>query len=100
MKLTGIDDFSGTLEGITDRVPGVEEVDREDLFPDSWIESHTGYDSLQAFVDAGFGDQYDSFEAIPRGEWDEWVSRETQFSDWTEMQTAAGQAWLQRQLGL
>lgn len=100
MQLTGIDDFSGGLEDITDRVPGVEGVDRGDLYPDSWIQSHTGYDALQEFVDAGFDDQYDAFEEIPDDEWDAWVDSETQFSDWEAMQTAARQAWLQRQLGL
>lgn len=100
MRLTGIDDFSGTLDGVTDTVEGVDQVDREDVFPDSWIQSHTGYDSLQAFVDAGFDDEYDTFEEIPQEAFDEWVDRQTQFSDWEAMQTAAGQAWLQRQLGL
>lgn len=99
MQLTGIDDFPGAIEGLTDQVEGVEELGREDVFPDSWIQSHTEHDSLQAFVDAGFDDQYDTFEEIPDEEFDEWVARETQFSDWADMQTAAGQAWLQRQLG-
>jgi len=99
MKLTGIDDFSDDLDEIVARVGDAEQLGREDVLPDSWIESHTSYETLQEFVEAGFGDQYDTFDEIPGEEWDEWVDRETQFSDWEEMQKEAGQAWVQRQLG-
>lgn len=100
MKLTGIDDFPDELDAMTQRVGGTEQLGVDDLFPDSWIEAHTSHESLQAFVDAGFDDQYDAFEEIPEEEWDEWVDRETRFSGWKGMQKEAGQAWLQRQLGL
>lgn len=100
MQLTGIDDFPDELNALTDHVEGVSELGLDDVFPDSWIESHTEYDSIQDFIDAGFDDRYDAFTEIPRDELDRWVDRETQFSDWDEMQTEAGQAWLQQQVGL
>ncbi|KAB1196068.1 MULTISPECIES: hypothetical protein [Haloferax] len=77
------------------------EVTLADLFPPTWVESHTDSTSIDKFVDdSGFdvSDQ-ESFESIPTHKWDRYVDTHTEFDDWQSMLSAAVERYVLERTG-
>jgi hypothetical protein len=77
------------------------EVTLADLFPATWVESHTDATSISNFVDnSGFdvSDQ-ESFESIPTHEWDRYVESHSEFDDWESMLSAAVERYVLERAG-
>jgi hypothetical protein len=72
------------------------------LFPPSFVQRHTEFESFEAFM-AGSEWEVSSraeFAAIPEDKFDAYVAEQSSFADWEEMLGQAGEAWMARQLGL
>ncbi|WP_416841204.1 hypothetical protein [Haloferax sp. DFSO52] len=77
------------------------EVTLADLFPPTWVESHTDSTSIDRFVDDSefeVSDQ-ESFESIPTHKWDRYVDSHTEFDDWQSMLSAAVERYVLERAG-
>lgn len=71
----------------------------EDLFPSGFMRRHTGYDSLEAMVDAAGLEAEPVDDLADSEDWNRFVAGHTAFDGWEPMVEAAGRAWARRMLG-
>lgn len=71
-----------------------------ELFNDQFITKNTSFTSLdELFDNSPFTvESEEDFVAIPDDEWEEYISENTDFSSWKDMQIAAQNEWLDNQL--
>jgi len=89
------------LQRRAEALDGNHSVSFTDLFSDEFMLRNTDFATIHAMFEAGGYNVESSadFEAIPDDAWDQFVRSRTRFSDWKDMQTAAGKQWMSRQLG-
>jgi hypothetical protein len=100
-----LDDAIRKLHALQHRLQALEgrhSVPATEMFPDEFILRNTDFQSLEQFFNASSWriETAADLEAVPDAEWDEYVKMHTRFGSWEEMQRAAGQEWIARQLDL
>lgn len=78
-----------------------EEVPFDVLFNQEFMTKHTRFNSFDELLDAGnyIVNSPKDFEAIPDDEFDQHISKTTDFSDWQDMQKSAGVEYTAKKLG-
>ena len=104
IKITGLDEVKKNLDNLSRKakeVDGTHQVGISELMPDRFIQTHTGFNSVQEMYDkSGFKMESEKdLETIPDEEWDKYISDNTQFSNWQEMLDKAGELWVSKKLG-
>ncbi|WP_136688264.1 hypothetical protein [Halorhabdus amylolytica] len=91
-----LDDLQQHLEGVS----GENEIPMDELFPDSFMRTHTDFDSVDELFDSSPWefDTKEDFKQIPESEFDDYIDAHTGFSSWEAMLTAAAREWITRQL--
>ncbi|OPB16921.1 MULTISPECIES: hypothetical protein [Pseudomonas] len=71
---------------------GTHQVKLVDMFNPEFVSKHSKFADLDAlFAASGFKiDTADDLAAVPDDEWDKFISENTDFSSWAEMQSSAG----------
>lgn len=72
-----------------------------DLFSGDFMKNHTKFGSIGEMLESS-GHKVDSiedFEKIPTQEWDAFVSKRTDFSNWEEMLKTAAEQYFSKKLG-
>lgn len=90
------------LQRRAEQLDGQHEVSFDDLFPDEFMLRNTEYPSIAELLSgSGFRiETAEDFHAIPDETWDNYIRQHTRFDSWGEMQRAAAEEWMVRQLGL
>jgi len=80
---------------------GQHQVKLEDLMNPSFVSAHSKFSDLNALFEAsGFKlETAEDFAAIPDDEWDKFISENTDFNSWVEMQKSAGAAFVKAGIG-
>lgn len=90
------------LKENAEALDGTQSVSLPELMPPSFIDEHTEYADLGAFMDAsGLFDGADTAKAaetLKTPEWDAWVKSKTRFDSWSAMVKTAGVEHVKRQL--
>lgn len=71
-----------------------------DLFPPEFMAQYSNFGTIEElFEKSGFKvESAADFEDIPDNEWEAYISQNTRFSSWEDMQKTAGNALVQRTL--
>jgi hypothetical protein len=79
---------------------GAHQVKLVDILNPRFVSSHSKFADLEAlFAASGFKiDNPDDFAAIPDDEWDKFISENTDFTSWEEMQRSGGTAHMKARL--
>lgn len=79
-----------------------EEIPIRELFDESFVRSHTEFDSFDEMVAASpsDADSADALELVPDGTWDEFVAETTDFDDEEALVFAVRDHWVATQLDL
>ena len=104
-KIEGLDELQNKLDNLAKKaeaLDGEHSVPVSELLTDSFISSHTNFQTLDEMFNAsGFNIEIqEDFAAIPDDEWDKFISSISSFENWQSMLGAAGQEWAKKQLGL
>lgn len=96
----GLDEELQELSEAVESVDGSHEIPMDELFPANFMRTYTEFGSLEEFFEASRWDveTREDFKQIPEREFDEYVDKNTGFSDWEAMLTAAAREWIVRQL--
>ncbi len=102
IKITGLDKVQRNLRKLerkASELGGQHSVPVRELFPPSFMAKHTKFESIDAmFETSGF--KVETAEDLGNPDWDVFVRSVTNFSDWDEMLTKAGEELVVRRLGL
>jgi hypothetical protein len=103
IKVTGMDEFSRKLETLQRRAANVSgQVPFDELFPPEFMRRYTSFKSIEDML-AGFETPIESaedFKKIPDADWNAFVKERTKFKSWEDMQTKAGEEFIERRLNL
>lgn len=82
------------------KLDGSHQVKLTDLMNESFISTCSNFSSLEDLFNAsGFKfESQEDFEAIPDDEWDEFITNNTTYKDWSEMKSAASAEYAKTQL--
>ena len=102
-KVTGAEAYQQRLAELAEearRAYGFQ-ISIEELMPSEFISECSSFASIDdLFAASPFKlDSWADFNAIPDTEWDAFISSQTSYNDWEEMQKAAWVAWTCRQHG-
>lgn len=105
LKMSGFDELERRLTRLSENaqaMDGEHAVPLTELCPPFFMAAHTEFDTVEAmFESSGFMvETKEELEAIPDEEWDAFISRVTEFSDWKRMQEKAAADWIARGRGL
>lgn len=104
VKFNGFDDLNKRLKAMSNKaneLNGTNQVELGKLLNESFMQANTDFDSLDdMFEKSPFDIQTsDDFEAIPKGQLDEFISNHSKFSSWNTMLETASKKWFAQQLG-
>ncbi|KFF47149.1 hypothetical protein JH25_26085 [Pseudomonas sp. BRG-100] len=79
---------------------GTHQVKLTDTLHPEFVSSHSKYSDLEAlFAASGFKiDSLEDFAIIPDDEWDKFISENTDFTSWEEMQRSGSTAYMKAKL--
>ncbi|WP_434717197.1 hypothetical protein P5X00_39745 (plasmid) [Paraburkholderia sp. A2RO-4L] len=102
--ITGLKELQKGLNDLARRaqaLDGKHSVPISDLLTPSFLSRCSRFLALDdLFAASGFlVNSEEDFAAIPDEQWDAFIRTNTTFSTWEEMLGAAGEAWVQKQLG-
>lgn len=104
LEVSGLEEIIGKLGDLRRKIKALEAEGMllAEFFPVDFLRKHTDFESLEDMLQAsGFVvESPEDFKKIPEGEWDSFVKGHTQFSNWSEMLSAAGKEWVERNLAL
>ena len=105
IKVKGLDELQRKLRDLGRRAEalhGEHSVPFTELFPPAFVRRHSRFANIEARLKAsGFSVQTaEDFAKIPDREWDAFIARSTNFSDWKAMQEAATAEYVKKKLGL
>jgi len=85
-----------------EKIDGTHNVPVTELFSPEFMKRYSTFLDFETMVKkSGFEDQIlDDFSKIPAEEWDEYISKSTEFSSWEEMKNTAAEEWAKTQLEL
>ena len=103
--MDGFKEFEKKLNAISKKaqeLDGQHEIPLKELLTDTFIASNTNFKTAQEMFDAsGFKvTTNEEFEAIPDNEWDNFIARNTKFTNWEAMLEEAVGAYAIKKLGL
>lgn len=101
-EFNGLKEFQKQLKNLSDSAKknsGTHNVSLNELFNDSFMSKYTRFTNANEFVKESKFD-FSDIESIPDEELDIFVSKNTQFSNWSEMLGKASELWTMRKLGL
>lgn len=98
LDTSGFDELEKKLE----EIGGSNKVSFGELFPDSFINKHTDFKTLEElFEESGYEvETEEDFNQIPEEDWDEFIANNTVFSNWEVMMKKAFQGWVKKQLDI
>ena len=98
LDTSGFDELEKKLE----EIGGSNQVSFGELFPDSFISTHTDFETIEElFEESDYEvESEEDFEQIPDEEWDEFIANNTVFSNWKDMMQKAFQRWVSKQLDI
>lgn len=102
IKLTGFDELHKKLDNMkksAEEMHGENEVRLDDLISDSFIRKHSKFTSFDEFSKQDVFVKYDSFEAIPQQELDDFINETTNFSTFNDLLENATVDYTRRKLG-
>lgn len=96
-------DWSGLdeLQKKAEELHGEHTIPFDDLFNESFMKQYTPHSTIDEFFNAG-GFEFETeeeFEKISDEKLDKHVQNSTNFSNWYEILTKAGEHWLAKELG-
>lgn len=100
IRVTGFDEFEENLKKFADNLErktqeASGEVPLLELLPDTFMQRHTQFQSLQAMLNAaGIEDP----EEIKGEAWSMFVGKHSNFANWEEMLSVAGTEYMRRKL--
>lgn len=102
-RIDGLDDLQRSLRDLGRRakeLDGQHEVPFSELFPASFMQKHSAFESFDELLEAGgfVVNSPEDFEAIPDDEFDRHIARVTDFDDWESMMEQASADYVERQL--
>ncbi len=79
---------------------GTHNIPAEELFPPSFVQEHTSFEAIEAFLVAGdFDPEHDGdWDTLADDGLDRHVRETTDFDTWAEMKDAASEEWARRKL--
>ncbi|WP_419419469.1 hypothetical protein ACNVED_13280 [Legionella sp. D16C41] len=102
IKITGADELQAKFDELRAKYKELDNkiIPIDELFPDSFIQQHTTALSLSEFFkQSGFIiNSKEDFLAIPDDKWEKYITENTKFESWIEMQRVAQEAWLKKWL--
>lgn len=93
---SGLKKFQKEIVSISNEMSG--EVSFAELFNDAFMQKHTSYRSMDEFFGACGIKTDDDLYAYPQDKFDDFVRANTAFSSWENMQIAAGEEYVAKQL--
>lgn len=71
-----------------------------DMFPPQFMVQHSNFGTIEElFEKSGFKvESAEDFEAIPDNEWETFITQNTNFNSWEDMQKTAGNSLIKRTL--
>lgn len=104
MKVTGFDEFEKRLKKLANDVEelsGERRVSFEELFTSGFMRKYTQFQSFEILLEAGgfIVNSPEDFAAIPDDEFDDHISKTTDFDNWKDMQGKAAKEYYARKLG-
>lgn len=105
VHIEGLDELEGRLQELrttADSASGSHEIPMDELLPADFMQTHTEFESLEEFFEESpwTVDTKEDFQSIPGDEFDGYVERNTGFSDWDSMLSAAAREWIAQQISL
>lgn len=100
MKKTGIEPILQHLEQLKERaqqLQGKHQVPLAELIPESFIQPHYNFKTLQEMFDASGLQQVEDFNSEIGNEF---IAKNTSFAGWNEMLDSASREWIKRQLSI
>lgn len=102
IKITG--DFRKRLDDLAQKsreLAGQHQIPLSELMPGDFIGASSSFVSLEELFAASPFEIHslDDFKAIPDEDWDRFISTNTSFATWAEMQQAAIREWTRQKLG-
>lgn len=98
-------DFKWTPEGKrlldnVDRINGENKVPLSELFSQEFMRANSSVQSFEELIDVSSFqvETAEDFKNIPDDDWDKVINKYTQFNSWEEMQKAAAEKWIKKQL--
>ncbi|WP_435127603.1 hypothetical protein [Halobaculum sp. D14] len=91
------DDVQDALEAVEERAEGVGATE---VLTDEFVDDHTEFSSLEAFVDASPVPSVADLDASPTGALDEFVADHTEFVDYDNMIDTAVSDWVDSEIDL
>jgi hypothetical protein len=83
------------------KVKGKQTVPFSEIFNPAFMYEYTEYSSFYEMLDKSeLLEKYGDFESIDDEEWDMFIQKNTNFSNWEEMKSEAGKIWMIKQIGL
>ena len=101
LKFSGFRDLERKLK----ELERTKEVELSELFPPTFLRTHTGFGSLtnmqRKAEAAGFSfESKEEVAAIPGPKWDAFIRKHTSFRTWQDMLNRGGTEYATRKLGL
>ena len=100
-ETNGFDELNKHLEKMQRDAKDLQKttnVSFDELFTNTFMNKHTRYESIDAFIESGNFSQ-SNFEKIPDADLDKFVASETNFKDWQDMLDSAGADYALKKLG-
>ena len=104
IKMDGFDELEKALKKMQDGAKELEsqkEVPFDDLFTSMFMSKYTNFNSFDDLLEAGDFDvqSQEDFLNIPDDIFDEYISKNTRFSDWEDMLGKATEIYALKKLG-
>jgi hypothetical protein len=95
MGFDGLKDLQEKMDALANK----KSVSLSDLLSPNFMASCSSFKNAQELFDkSGFKiDSKEDFAAIPDDAWDKYISQNTKYNSWSDMQRAAHEDWLKRQ---
>lgn len=104
LKIKGLREVERKLDELARKakaLDGTNHVPLTDMFPPTFMQKYTSFETLEAMLTAGgftAGTQ-EEWDAIPQEQLDAFVAQHSRFGSWQEMLNTGGTEWASRQLG-
>jgi len=88
------------MEKNVKKLDGERKVPFSEIFNPSFMSKYTSYSSIDEMLNKSkLLEKYGDFESIDDNEWDTFIQKNTNFSNWQEMKSEAGRIWALKQIG-
>lgn len=98
-EINGLSDFQKKIEKLGQFSESKHSVPLSELFSDAFMKSNTRFENCDDFFKSANISTKEQLEAMPEEQMDKFVAKNTSFSSWQEMLTAASSEYVFRQAG-